>query len=204
MFQETITLLGALLAFGLLHSILAAIGVKALFVTLLGQRAYLGLYRLFYNSVSVITLAPIAWLLWTNSGEMLWEFSGALGLIWRGLQGIGLIGLLISLLQIDLMRFLGLSQLAAYLNGAPLPLPPEPLSIKGVYALVRHPLYLFSLMLLWFTPQMSAAWLGLSLGSTLYFGLGSWFEERKMLKQFGADYARYQGRVPWMIPFLRF
>ena len=203
MFQETITLLGALLAFGLLHSIMAAIGVKALFVTLLGQRAYLGLYRLFYNSVSVITLAPIAWLLWTASGEMVWEFSGVLGLIFRGLQGVGLIGLSISLLQIDLMRFLGLSQLAAYLNGAALPLPPEPLSIKGVYALVRHPLYLFSLMLLWFTPQMSAGWLGLALGSTLYFVLGSWFEERKMLKLFGADYARYQANVPWMIPFVR-
>jgi protein-S-isoprenylcysteine O-methyltransferase Ste14 len=42
--------------------------------------------------------------------------------------------------------------------------------------------------------------LALVLVCTAYFYLGSIPEERKLLQEFGADYARYQQTVPRLIP----
>ncbi|MCL4879312.1 MAG: hypothetical protein KJ064_21825 [Anaerolineae bacterium] len=201
--METINILLALLIFGVFHSIMATIGFKAMMLSLMGERAYLGLYRFLYNIVSVVTFAPV--LLWAavEPGENLWSLDGGMALLFLGVQLAGLLGLLISLLQIDGMRFIGLKQLAAYLNGDKLPLPPEPLILNGVYRLVRHPLYLFSLMFIWFLPTMSAAAFGLALGATLYFVLGSLLEEQRLVREFGKPYLDYQQEVPWMIPFVR-
>jgi len=203
MAQETINIILALLAFGVLHSLTAAIGVKAVFVAMMGERAYLGLYRLFYNTVSAITLLPILLLMVAQPGAAVWALDGAAALGFYALQGLGLLGLAVSLLQIDGMAFLGVKQVAAYFAGEKLPLPPEPLAVGGVYALVRHPLYFFSLLFLWFSPQMSAAGLGLALGASVYFVVGSWLEERKLVRYFGQPYIEYQRRVAWMIPFVR-
>jgi protein-S-isoprenylcysteine O-methyltransferase Ste14 len=203
MFTETITILSALLLWGAGHSLTAALGVKAGFVRLFGARAYLGLYRLLYNGLSVLSLLPILALIATGSGQLVWQAEGALAGLLVALQGVGLLGLGVSLLQIDLWRFIGLRQALAYLALDPLPLPDEPLATGGVYALTRHPLYLFSLMVLWFMPTMTAGMLGFTLASTLYFGLGSLLEEQKVAREFGQAYHEYRQRVAWMIPFLR-
>jgi protein-S-isoprenylcysteine O-methyltransferase Ste14 len=203
MSQELINVIAAMLIYGVLHSLTAAIRVKAVIVALMGQRAYLGLYRLFYNSISAITLLPVLALIVAEPGRDVWSVDGAPALAFRALQLVGVLGVLISFIQIDALRFAGLRQVLAYLNGESLPLPPEPLSRGGVYGLVRHPLYFFSMLFLWFEPMMSAAWLGFCIGSTLYFLLGSLLEERKLHKAFGEDYAAYQREVAWMIPFVK-
>ena len=203
MYQETLTVIAAMIVYGVFHSLTAAIGVKALFVTLMGQRAYLGFYRLFYNIVSGITLLPVFWLIADQPGENIWSLDGAPALLFRLLQLIGIAGVLVSFLQIDAFRFAGLRQAMVFVEGGTLPLPEEPLSRKGLYGLVRHPLYLFSMMVLWFNPVMSAAYLGFVIGSTLYFVLGSLVEERKLLRYFGEEYRTYQQQVAWMIPGLK-
>jgi protein-S-isoprenylcysteine O-methyltransferase Ste14 len=200
---ETLSVLLALLAFGVLHSLTAALELKSLFAAFFGERAYLGLYRLLYNMVSVFTLAPVFFLILAYPGPVVWSLGGVGAGVFYALQGLGLLGLGASLLQIDGLRFLGLSQALAWLNGDKLPLPPEPLATGGVYALTRHPLYFFSLLFLWFSPSLSAAGLGLNIGATLYFCLGSWLEESKLGREFGQAYADYQARVAWMIPFIR-
>jgi protein-S-isoprenylcysteine O-methyltransferase Ste14 len=106
-------------------------------------------------------------------------------------------------LQIDTGRFLGISQLSAYQLGRELPLPSEPLQTGGVYRIVRHPLYLFSLMLIWPTATMRAGYFGFCVGTTIYFLIGSLFEERRLLAGFGPAYSDYRDRVAWMIPFVR-
>ncbi|NJL93061.1 MAG: isoprenylcysteine carboxylmethyltransferase family protein [Anaerolineae bacterium] len=167
---------------------------------MLGQRLYLGFYRLFYNAFSVVSLLPVLAWVGADPGPLIWDVEGAGGLVLLGVQGLGALGLLVSILQIDWLQFAGLRQALAYLAGEPLPLPPEPMVAVGMYRLVRHPLYLFSLLFIWAAPQMSAAWLGFCLGSTLYFAVGSLLEERKLIRQFGPAYLEYRGRVPWMIP----
>ena len=93
-----------------------------------------------------------------------------------------------------------LRQLSAYLNGDSLPLADEPLKTDGLYSLVRHPLYLFGLLILWPVTEMSTGYLGLCIGITIYVIVGSWLEERRMLASYGMPYREYCTRVPWLFP----
>jgi hypothetical protein len=47
---------------------------------------------------------------------------------------------------------------------------------------------------------MNAPLLVSALAITLYFVIGSWFEERKLEVHFGATYREYRKRVPGLIP----
>ena len=112
------------------------------------------------------------------------------------LQGLGLLFFLWSLAVTDLWAFLGLRQIV---EGAP-DAKVERFTSHGPYRLVRHPMYTGSLMVLWFAPLMSENLLALNLGITVYFIIGGYFEERKLLRQFGETYGRYQQRTPMLIP----
>lgn len=202
--QTFLLIIGLMIAYGILHSLTASLGFKAWMRRILGDYRYEAVYRLIFNSLSTILLVPILFVVAMRPGNNVWEVDGGLAIVFAIIQLTGVVGLLISVLQIDGMRFLGISQLIAATNGDPLPLPDEPLQLGGVYALVRHPLYLFSLLFLWAMPVMSESMLGFVVGSTLYFVVGSIFEEHKMKIAFGEEYVQYQKRVPWMIPFVKF
>ncbi len=195
-----IPILLTMLIFGVIHSLLAESGVKQVFQKRFGAHAYHGFYRLLYNLFTIITLLPVAFIMLSSPGRVVWQVDGPLAWVLRVIQLIGLVGLSVSLLQIDLGQFLGLKQLQAYLRQQPLPLPLEPLQTNGLYSLVRHPLYLFSLMLIWPLQTMTESLLAFNIAATLYFVLGSLLEERRLLALFGQNYADYQRRVPWLIP----
>jgi len=106
--------------------------------------------------------------------------------------------LVVGLLQTDVWHFLGLRQLVeSQPGGSPT------LLVKGLYRWVRHPLYTAGLLFLWLTPLMTTSLLALNLGLSLYILIGSVFEERRLLAEFGPAYADYQRRVPRLIPGLR-
>ncbi|MCU0511593.1 MAG: DUF1295 domain-containing protein [Anaerolineae bacterium] len=197
-----LTILAGMLVFALLHSLTADARCKAWVMQRSGERAYHGFYRLAYNALSVLLLAPVALAAWSDS-RVLYSvppaFTGVLAL----LQLTGSLGLVLALLQIDLLRFAGVRQAVAYLRGQPLPLPPEALQTGGLYALVRHPLYLFALLALWCLSPMTETLFWFNSAATLYFIVGSWLEEQRMLRDFGAEYRAYQQRVPWMLPVPR-
>jgi len=190
----------ALFFFGVIHSLMAGYRAKHAFRRRFGDRAYHGLYRLVYNIIAAISLMPVTLLLLLPPSPIVWQLEGPAALLLLALQGVGALGLLVSLMQIDLGRFLGLSQLVAYLRGDPLPLPPESLQEGGVYKLVRHPLYLFSLLLIWPQAIMTQGLLAFNIGATLYFVIGSRLEEQRMIRVFGDQYQAYRQRVPWLVP----
>lgn len=195
-----IPVLIAMLIYGIVHSLIASRGVKDAFRQSFGERAYHGLYRLFYNGVALVTIVPVALLVVFRPGDTVWQVDLRWELPLLAIQALGLVGFVFALLQIDLGRFGGLRQLRAYLSDEPLPLPPEPLQTGGVYGWVRHPLYLFSMMIIWPVTTMTGAYLGFCIGATLYFLAGSYFEERRMLREFGQAYEAYRQRVPWLLP----
>lgn len=188
--------------FALSHSLTADPKLKYWVQQQMGERAYQGWYRLLYNLVSVITLAPIMVVIW-RTGSIIYAVPADMALLFTVCQFIGSIGLVISLLQIDLLRFAGLAQVIAYFRGESLPLPPEKLQTGGLYRLVRHPLYFFSLLSIWFISPMTDTMLVFNIAATLYFVFGSLIEERRMLRYFGDEYRDYQARVAWLIPLLR-
>lgn len=196
-------MLVGLLLYGLIHSLLAGQRAKSQFERAFGARAYHGLYRLIFNLIATITFLPFLLLLIAAPSTAVWSVDGAFALALRAVQVLGLIGLTLSLLQIDLGEFAGLAQLRAYLLGEPLPLAPRPLQVRGVYRWFRHPLYLFAMLVLWAQPLMTDVMLGFVLGSSLYFAIGSRYEEKRLLAIYGEQYSAYLERVGWVGPALR-
>jgi protein-S-isoprenylcysteine O-methyltransferase Ste14 len=103
----------------------------------------------------------------------------------------------------DFLYFIGVRQVIRHKKGEP-ESDDETLIRDGIYGRVRHPLYLGSILVLWGEPYLVSARNGLIIVilSTLYFYLGSMLEERRMVRQFGDEYRRYQREVPRLFPFL--
>ncbi len=193
----------AMLFFAVIHSLMATMGFKNRIAALVGRRVYEGFYRLFYNVVSVIIFLPVPLAIILSPSTILWHIPAPWVFLGALVQVASIIALLAALLQTDVLRFAGIRQALAYLNGEPLPLPPEKLQTSGMYALVRHPLYLFGLFILWPVPVMSDTYLSFAAAATLYLFIGSRLEERRLLAEHGASYHAYRERVPWMLPWPR-
>lgn len=77
------------------------------------------------------------------------------------------------------------------------------LQTDGIYARVRHPIYLFTLLAFFLTPVMSLDRFLVFLGTLLYLAWGIPVEEKKLITIFRADYLAYQKKVPALIPNLK-
>jgi len=193
-----------LLLWGYVHSVFASKSVKDAIRKRIGERAFHAFYRAGYNIFALISIAPILWLVTRNPEDIVWELDLAWETPLNIISTIGLLGLVVSLIQIDLGRFVGITQIWAYLTDKPLPLPDPPLQTGGLYRFSRHPLYVFSLMTIWPVLTMTEAYLGWCIGTTAYFLIGSLYEEKRMVERFGAPYEAYRRRVSWMLPLPRF
>ncbi len=81
--------------------------------------------------------------------------------------------------------------------------PPAEFVARGPYRHVRHPLYLFMLLLIWSTPRLSTDQLLFDALWTAWIVVGTKLEERDLLTDFGPTYRKYQRSVPMLIPWLR-
>jgi methanethiol S-methyltransferase len=178
----------------ILHSLLAAERVKDFLMKNLIPVKY---YRLVYNLLAVILLAPIAWLFFTMKKERLLEndwfaLPGGLLLlggtiwIWKAMQGY------------DLGEFTGVLQLRTGRQPKHISL-----NVSGLNRLVRHPLYFGTLLVVWgfFLVLPLDAVLVMAVISTVYLFVGSKLEEQKLTQQFGDAYRSYQENVPMLLPF---
>jgi protein-S-isoprenylcysteine O-methyltransferase Ste14 len=108
----------------------------------------------------------------------------------------------LGVLQTGAMRFIGIEQVLHYTPQKSAP-QPEKLVTSGLYRLTRHPLYTFSFVLLWLNPLMTWNVLALNIGLSAYMLIGSIFEERKLVEQFGPAYVEYRKNTPRIIPGLK-
>ena len=185
-------LLLALAIWGVVHSFLASHLAKDLFRLKVGSMDF---YRLAYNIFSAISFLPILYLMATLPNQLVYEVPSPWNLVMFGGQLLSVILLGIAFLQTDSLSFVGLRQLfEKEESGA--------LVVHGLYKVVRHPLYTFSLLFLWLTPTVSQNSLTVYIGSTLYILIGAYFEERKLLREFGEAYAIYKKSTPMLIPGL--
>jgi len=74
------------------------------------------------------------------------------------------------------------------------------LTITGPYRLVRHPLYLLSIVMIWSCPDLTTDRLLFNLLWTGWIVVGAYLEERDLVDTFGDSYREYQRRVPMLIP----
>ena len=203
MLQNALLILLALTAFGVTHSLAAGDSLKNRLASVCGERFVEGWYRLAYNLFSVAMLAPVLVAVASLPDRPLYRVPFPWSLLLNGLQVVGVTGFVWAILSIDGSRLMGIRQVQAFLAGDPLPLPDEPLQTGGVYGLVRHPLYTFSLLMVWAAPALTVNGLCFNLGATLYVLVGSLIEERRLAAGFGETYRSYRRQVSWLIPWPR-
>lgn len=78
---------------------------------------------------------------------------------------------------------------------------PSPLTVRGPYRWVRHPLYTCVLLMIWSCPVVTADRLFFNCLWTLWIVAGTAMEERDLVDEFGDAYAQYREVVPMLIPW---
>ncbi len=184
----------AWISFGAGHSLLALPGARHWLQRRAGRAA-----RLTYNAIASLHIAAVVAVGIALLGDAppyrlpAWVFAGqaVLGIIGLAVLREGARGY-------DMARLSGLHQLR-YGND-PGGDDAEPLVTGGLHRYVRHPLYSGGIALLW-AFAWSPLGLATALWGSLYFVLGSWAEERKLIRRYGSAYRHYRRAVPGLLPW---
>ncbi len=183
-------LLLALAIWGVVHSFLASPLAKDLFRLKAGSADF---YRLAYNVFAGISFLPILYLMASLPDRPVYQVSAPWSYLMLGGQAISALMLFVAFLQTDSLSFVGLRQLIdEEKTGA--------LVTRGLYRVVRHPLYTFGLLFIWLSPSVSQNSLTVYIGATLYTLIGAYFEERKLLRDYGEAYVEYKRKTPMIVP----
>lgn len=144
---------------------------------------FLLLLVIFWQRSSLILMAPRGILRWIFHAIFILAF---VGFNW-GTRAFG---------SCDMF---GINPILRLLRGTNPP-PSMPLTIRGPYRRVRHPLYFFCLLMIWSCPNLSADRLLYNILWTGWIIVGTVLEERDLVAAFGDEYRAYQKNVPMLIP----
>jgi protein-S-isoprenylcysteine O-methyltransferase Ste14 len=205
-FSGTIFTTLAFWCFALLHSTLVSHRFERWVESRVGGVLTLALYRLTFTLINGVVLSILGLMVLTIPDRNLYSTSGALYWALRSMQIAGVALLLLSARDVDLLKFFGFRQAFYFLlrgeaSEEQYPFREEELDISGMYEVVRHPMYFSALVMMWTTPAMSLTYLTLALNITLYFYIGSYLEERRLVALFGQQYVRYQAQVSRLFPW---
>ena len=155
--------------------------------------------RATYGLASGIALLVLM-LAWTPVGGVLWsiESTVARGAIFAVQTGAWLL-LLAASFEIDHYETFGLKQPLYAMQGRT----PDPIEfqVKRIYRFVRHPIQTGIFVGMWAAPTMSASRFMFASLMTGYILVGLYFEERDLVRRFGARYDRYKKDVPRLLPW---
>lgn len=197
---NALLIFAALMAFGIVHSALASYTAKAVAQRLVGTDFATMAYRLFFNFMALLTVLPALYLVWTLPDRELYRFPAPWNDVALLIQALAALGLLFALYQMDIFFFLGIRQVIDPPHTSIDSTSAAQLVTDGLHRYVRHPLYTTSLIILYLISPMSLNWLAFAVSCHVYFYLGSIFEERKLVREFGVAYRVYQQRVPRLVP----
>jgi protein-S-isoprenylcysteine O-methyltransferase Ste14 len=185
---------GLVIAFGLQHSGMARPAFKRWWTRVVPEWAERSTY------VLASSLALAAWIgLWEPIGGVVWQVTseGAKAAVF-GLYAAGWLWLLYASFLVDHFDLFGLAQVWSRATGRPHAAPP--FRVRGLYRVVRHPIYVGWLLIVWSAPTMTLAHLVFAIGSLLYILIGIRFEERDLVAAFGERYVEYRRRIPMLLP----
>ena len=183
--------------FALAHSGLAALAVRRQGERLLGGRQA---YRLAYSIVSIAILALVLWLA-RGDYPMVWHARGIGRWALLAVQGVALLGFLLTVRSFKIGEFLGLRASSDSAGGSSLT--GGGFRTDGMYARCRHPLYFFTSLFFSAWPTMDLRAFIVAIWLWAYAFAGSIFEERKLVAELDQDYIAYRKRTPRLLPFGR-
>jgi methanethiol S-methyltransferase len=183
----------ALFIWGAIHSIFAANKIKTIFEQL-GKKLY-NFYRITYNVFSFISFIPIVYLVMVLKDRLIYTIPYPWILISSSFQIVAVFLMIVGFRQSGIIKFLGLDFFNKRDSNKN-----DQMITKGLYRIVRHPLYFLGLVVVWLNPFMTINRMTLSVGLTIYVVIGAFFEEKRLEKYFGDDYRNYKSRTPMLIP----
>ena len=186
--------------FGYTHSLLASLKIKIWFRKTLGD--LIAFYRLFYNLVGLLSVYLI-YELSPKPHIIIYDLPNPYDLIILIPQLLSLTGVFWAFQYICFKEFLGLDQIKRFIEKRYTTELDEEftLRIEGPYRYSRHPVYFFSITFLLFRPVMDLFYLTFFICIVAYFYIGSYYEEKKLVRQFAEIYENYKKEVPAIFPF---
>jgi len=136
---------------------------------------------------------------WQKSAYVLATPQGIIRWLMRAVFILAILGFFWGLRALGSFDAFGLSPILNNLRGKDPP--PMPFIVRGPYRWVRHPLYFFSLLLIWSCPDLSLDRLLYNILWSTWIIVGSVLEERDLVADFGEPYRDYQSKVPMLIPW---
>jgi protein-S-isoprenylcysteine O-methyltransferase Ste14 len=140
----------------------------------------------------------IAVAFWQESDTILFKATGLIRGFLRGFFVLSMLGMAWGLLVLRSVDFFGLSPILKRSNDKPAHV--KHLTIRGPYRWVRHPLYLFMIILFWSAPLLTMDRLLFNTLWTIWVVAATVLEERDLAVDFGAAYRDYQLKVPMWVP----
>jgi methanethiol S-methyltransferase len=198
---DVIVLVFLFALYGFIHSVLASEYVKVFFKKTFGK--LIAFYRLLFNIFAVIGLYLI-WELAPHPSLQIYKLPPPYDYLVLIPQLISLVGMIWCFKYICFKEFIGLNQIDRFFRDDYSDKDLDEnytLRIEGPYKYSRHPIYFFSIIFLMFRAEMSLFYLTMFISFTAYFYIGSYYEEKKMVRLFGDDYRDYQKKVPRIFPF---
>jgi protein-S-isoprenylcysteine O-methyltransferase Ste14 len=155
-------------------------------------------YRLLYNLIAIATLVPVVLYSESFRGQAIVSWEGPLVIVPMLLGAAALLFFLAGGRRYDFLQFSGIRQVRAE-NDCNVLTDNCALDTSGILSVVRHPWYTGGILIVWARP-LDAAALVTNLVLCGYFVVGALLEERKLIQQFGQQYADYQQRVSMFFP----
>jgi protein-S-isoprenylcysteine O-methyltransferase Ste14 len=189
-------------AFALFHSVTVSEPYERWARGFLGDERFRAYHRLLFTLYSAAATA--AALLYARSlpDAPLYRLDGIPRYAFHALQVCGAALLLWT--PWDLKEFVGLRQWERQRKGEEEAAGRNEQLFTGKgYGLVRHPLYLGCSLLLAFHPDQTQNSAATAAAVIAYFYIGTFFEERRLVRKFGEEYRAYQRRVPRFFPLPR-
>lgn len=160
---------------------------------------YFRFYRLFFNLAAIVTIIPVILYARSLHAPVIFRWKGFMIIFQILLLGMGIWLFIAGAKHYDMLQFLGLRQIKTGAAHGTLTVAGG-LHTTGILRITRHPWYLGAIMLLW-AGDLSVSTLIGNIILTLYLVVGTVLEERKLVREFGEDYRRYQKRVSMLVPF---
>jgi protein-S-isoprenylcysteine O-methyltransferase Ste14 len=180
-----------------LHSAMISISVTEYFKKFLGSNYRF--YRIFFNLISILTLIPVALFAYSVQTPVIFEWNG----YWRLGQAL-ILGLAVWFFFLggrhyDIRQVIGIKQIKEGTADLAITDTGE-LDTSGVLGMTRHPWYLATMLLIW-ARQMDVSAIIVNVILTAYLVIGTYLEEKKLVREFGENYRNYQQKVSMLIPY---
>jgi len=185
------------IAWCVLHSAMISVSVTEYLKKRLGPK--FRFYRLFFNLIAILTLIPVALYAYSIRTQAIFH--------WDGYMRIGQVLLLIVAVLLiflggrhyNVRQVLGIKQIKEGISSKAITDTGE-LDTSGVLGMTRHPWYLATILLVW-ARQMDVSVLFVNVILTFYLIVGTYLEEKKLIREFGEKYTAYQNRVSMLLPY---